>query len=102
MSGEPLFEHDPDDPLEILRVLPERHRLPFLGEYHAAAREAAREPGGYHRLLALLRTWRLRAVAYSDPEFEDREQRVRQGVRAGQAFTPASEVFPAGLRERFR
>ena len=47
MSAQPVQEHEPDDPVEILRVLPEpeRFREPFLNEYAAAA-EAARRPEG--------------------------------------------------------
>ena len=55
MSAEPVQEHDPDDPVEILRVLHERFREQFLNEYAAAA-EAARRPEGYRALHDLLRS----------------------------------------------
>lgn len=37
---------DPDDPVEILRVLPERFHEQFLAEYYEAASEAARQVAG--------------------------------------------------------
>ena len=40
MCAQPVQEHDPDDPVEILRVLPERFREQFLNEYAAAAEAA--------------------------------------------------------------
>jgi hypothetical protein len=77
MSAQPIREADPDDPAEILRVLPERWHAQFLAEYRAAL-ESAREPGRWAQLHALLRGWRLRAVAYSDPSFEAAMQVARE------------------------
>jgi hypothetical protein len=37
---------DPGDPVEILRVLPERFHDQFLAEYYEAAGEAAHQVGG--------------------------------------------------------
>src|ERR1022692_2391881 len=37
MSAQPVHEPDPDDPVEILRVLPERFHDQFLAEYYEAA-----------------------------------------------------------------
>lgn len=62
---------DPDDPVVILELLPERFHEQFRAEY-AAAVEDARRPEGYRALHDLLRLWRLRAVAYSDPGYEER------------------------------
>jgi hypothetical protein len=61
MSAQPVQEHDPNDPVEILRVLPERFREQFFNEYAVAA-EAARRPEGYRALHDLLRVWRLTAA----------------------------------------
>jgi len=76
MSAQPVQEHDPDDPVETLRVLPEQFREQFLNEYALAA-EAARRPEGYRALHDLLRLWRLTAAAYSEPGFEARCYRPR-------------------------
>jgi hypothetical protein len=46
MSAQPVYEADPDDPVEILRVLPARFHDQFLGEYYATAALAARQVGG--------------------------------------------------------
>jgi hypothetical protein len=95
MSAQPTLEHDPDDPVEILRVLPERFHEQFLAEYTPAA-EAARRPEGYRGLHALLRLWRLTAAAYSAPGFEDRLASVREAVRTGslEGSAPVEEIVP--------
>jgi Family of unknown function (DUF6247) len=95
MSAQPVQEHDPDDPVEILRVLPGRLHEQFLAEYAAAA-EAARRPEGYRALHDLLREWRLTAVAFSDPGFEARLARVREAVRTGslEGSVPVEEIVP--------
>jgi hypothetical protein len=95
MSAEPVLEHDPDDPVEILRVLPERYREQFLAEYRAAA-EAARQAEGYRPLHALLRLWRLTAAACSEPGFETRLASVREAVRAGslEGSVPIEQLVP--------
>ena len=82
MSAQPVQEHDPDDPVAILRVLPERFREQFLNDYAAAA-EAARRPEGYRALHDLLRLWRLTAAASSEPGFEARLATVREAALAG-------------------
>ena len=95
MSAQPVQEHDPDDPVQILRVLPERFREQFLNEYAAAA-EAARRPEGYRALHDLLRLWRLTAAAYSEPGFEARLASVREAVLAGspEGSMPIEEIVP--------
>ena len=70
MSAQPVAESDPDDPVEIMRVLPERFHEQFRAEYIAAAAEAARHVEGYRALHDLLRLWRLTAAAYTAPGFE--------------------------------
>jgi hypothetical protein len=90
MSAQPLDAYDPDDPMEILRVLPAQHHERFLAEYDAAA-AGARRPEQYRQLHHLLRLWRLRAAAYSDPEFETRLESARHGSGAQ---TPIEQVVP--------
>jgi hypothetical protein len=104
MSAQPVQEHYPDDPVEILRVLPERFHEQFLNEYAAAA-EAARRPEGYRALHDLLRLWRLSAAAYSEPGFEDRLASVRDAVLAGSLegtvpIEAAVPDWPARLNRR--
>jgi hypothetical protein len=96
MSAQPVHEPDPDDPVEILRVLPDRFHDQFLAEYYAAAAEAARQVGGYRQLHDLLRLWRLSAVAYSDPGFDGRLQAVREAVWTGsdEGAVPIEEIVP--------
>jgi hypothetical protein len=96
MSAQPVHEPDPDDPVEILRVLPARLHDQFLREYYAAAAEAARQVGGYRQLHDLLRLWRLTAVAQSDPGFAERLAAVREAARAGSlaGSVPIEEVVP--------
>ena len=95
MSAQPVQENDPDDPVEILRVLPGRFRRQFLAEYAAAA-EAARRVEGYRALHDLLRRWRLTAAAYSAPGFEARLGGVREAVRTGslEGSVPIEEIDP--------
>lgn len=95
MSAQPVHEHDPDDPVEILHVLPDRFREQFLAEYAAAA-EAARRVEGYRALHDLLRRWRLTAAAYSEPGFEARLGSVREAVRTGslEGSVPIEEIVP--------
>jgi hypothetical protein len=96
MSAQPVHEPDPDDPVEILRVLPARFHDQFLAEYYEAASEAARQVGGYRQLHDLLRLWRLSAAAYSDPGLEERLQAVREAVQTGslEGSVPAGEIVP--------
>jgi len=95
MSAQPVHEHDPDDPVEILHVLPDRFREQFLAEYAAAA-EAARQVEGYRALHDLLRRWRLTAAAYSEPGFEARLGGMREAVSTGSldGSVPIEEIVP--------
>jgi hypothetical protein len=95
MSAQPVQDYDPDDPVEIMRVLPARYHEQFLADYDAAA-ASARRPEQYRRLHQTLRLWRLRAVAYSDPDFETRLEAVRSDVSDG---TLIEDVVP-GWAER--
>ena len=96
MSAQPVHEPDPDDPVEILRVLPERFHDQFLAEYYEAASEAARQVDGYRQLHDLLRRWRLSAAAYSAPGFGERLQAVQEAVQVGslERSVPIEEVVP--------
>src|SRR5258708_29338910 len=69
MSAQAVHELDPDDPVEILRVLPVRFHDQFLREYYGAAAGAARQVGGYRQLHDVLRLWRLTATPHSAPRF---------------------------------
>jgi Family of unknown function (DUF6247) len=87
-------ERDPDDPVEILRILPSQFHEQFLAEYDAAV-TGARRPEHYHELHRLLRLWRLRAAAYSDPGYESRLQAMQDAVRTGRHDgTLIEEVVP--------
>jgi len=90
MSAEPVRDEDPSDPEVILRDLPERERAEFLRQYHQAV-EAARDPAGYGRLRRLLHTWRLIAIATSQPGYYEALKAVRDGVAR---TTPAEEGIP--------
>lgn len=78
MTAVPADDYDPDDPVEILAVLPARYHEQFLADYETAL-TGARRPEEYRQLQHVLRLWRLRALAYSDPGFEDRLQTARSG-----------------------
>jgi hypothetical protein len=91
MSAQPIAEHDPDDPVEILRVLPEGYHAQFLAEYEAAARNAQRVEG-YRALHDLLRLWRLRAVTYADPGYAHARADVRSGGLEGSV--PIEDIVP--------
>jgi Family of unknown function (DUF6247) len=94
VTAQSAHEYDPDDPVEILRVLPGRYHEQFLAEYDAAV-TGARRPEYYRELHHLLRLWRLRVVAYSDPGYEARLQAMREAVRTGRRDgTPIEEVVP--------
>jgi hypothetical protein len=91
MTVHPVDDADPDDPVEILRVLPDEYHPDFLAQYQAAV-DNARRPEEFRRLHDLLRLWRLRAIAYSDPSYDERLASARRG-RASD-FSPAERVIP--------
>jgi len=91
VTAQPVYgEPGPDDPAEILRVLPPEHHASFLAEY-AAALESARRPEEYRALAALLRLWRLRATAYAEPGYADRLASARAGDSHGDV--PAEQLI---------
>jgi hypothetical protein len=94
MTAESAREYDQDDPVEIMRVLPAHFHDQFLAEYDAAV-TGARRPEHYHELHRLLRLWRLRAAAYSDPGFAARLAAVEDAVDAGRRDGMAiREILP--------
>jgi hypothetical protein len=94
MTVQPVHDYDPDDPVEILHALPARFHEQFLAEYDTAV-AGARRPEQYRDLHHLLRLWRLRAVAYSDPEYEASLAAMQDAVRTGQHDgTPIEEIVP--------
>ena len=66
MSAESAEIEDPNDPVVIVRDLPEQERAEFLRQYHEAV-DAAHDPGGYRQLQRLLRAWRLTVIATTRP-----------------------------------
>jgi hypothetical protein len=62
VTAHPVDEHDPDDPVEILSVLPEGYYAQFLAEVCGCGGGALR-PEQFQQLQELLRMWRLRAAA---------------------------------------
>jgi len=90
MTAQPVDDDNADDPVEILRVLPARFHEQFLAEYDAAV-AGARRPEQYRHLHQVLRLWRLRAAAYSDPGFEARLESARGGPGD---WTPIEQVVP--------
>lgn len=98
MTALPLPNPDPDDPAEILRVLPDRYAQYFCAEY-AEALELARDPAQFPALRALLHHWRLRALMYSQPGYEQRSATAREAARTGDwgDVVPLDDVI-AGLR----
>jgi hypothetical protein len=101
MTAAPAEDYDPDDPVEILAALPARYHQQFQADYEAAL-TGARKPEGYRHLQHVLRLWRLRAVAYSDPTFEDRLQAARTGTspRISADQIPGWNVRMAAERRR--
>jgi hypothetical protein len=91
VTAHPAYARDPDDPVEILDALPEEYHGQFRAEY-AAAVDSARRPEQFRELHAMLRLWRLRAVAYSDPGY-DRRVGAAQDARPADS-APAERVIP--------
>lgn len=82
MSAETWVASDPDDPSEILRVLPAKYAGYFCAEY-AEALDRARDPAQFGALRALLHHWRLRALTYNQPGYEERAAAAREAARTG-------------------
>jgi hypothetical protein len=97
MTAQPSADgRDPDDPAEILHRLPEQYHAQFRAEY-AVAVEQARRPEQYRMLHQLLRLWRLRADAYSDPGYAERLADINEDPAA--TDVPAEQLI-AGWPDR--
>jgi uncharacterized protein DUF6247 len=89
MTAQPAHRPDPEDPAEILQVLPARWHSEFLAESHAAL-EGAWDVQNWQQLAGLLHRWYLRAVTYSDPGFD-------AAIQVGRDALPAEMVEVPGL-----
>ena len=89
MTANPADDPSPDDPVEILSLLPAAYRAQFLAEYEIAV-EGARRPEQFRRLHQMLRLWQLRAVAYSEPGYGDRKDGASDRVD----LIPAEQLIP--------
>ena len=100
MTAHPAYDSDPDDPVEILHILPEEHHAQFRAEY-AAAVDGARRPKQFHQLQEMLRPWRLRAVAYTSPGYHERLTDAPEG-HASDAVPAAQLIasWPSGRQTR--
>jgi Family of unknown function (DUF6247) len=82
MTAEPLERAGPqdpgDDPATIFDALPLSHREHFRVEYDQAL-DAAHDLARFKQVQTLLRRWRLRAIAYSRPGYEEAVQDAVQG-----------------------
>lgn len=82
MTAQPDSEGDSETPAAILGLLPQQWHGEFLAEYRQAL-EAAREVRRWPFLAELLHRWRLRAIAYSDPEFSAAVREARDARPEG-------------------
>lgn len=84
-------DREPEDPSEILKVLPAEYRDWFLADYRGALRAAY--PGeGFLALQQMLRKWRLRAERYAD---QNHQREVDEAKRSWPEGEP-----PHGWRSR--
>jgi hypothetical protein len=90
MTAQPM-DGSPEDPAEILRMLPRKWHEQFLDDYRLAL-DAAHEVWRFQQLRDVLHVWRLRAVAYSRPGFDEALRATRED-RADE-FVPAEQVIP--------
>lgn len=71
---------EPDDPFEILKVLPQQYHDEFLADYRHALR-AAYPAEGFLALRRMLRQWRTRADWYADSGFQEKIASLERGER---------------------
>ncbi|MQA86340.1 MAG: hypothetical protein GEV03_17315 [Streptosporangiales bacterium] len=90
MTAQPI-DQGTLDPEEILRRLPADERERFIHEYRSAL-DAAHELWRYRQLQEVLRLWHLRAVAYIQPDFQQRAEEARTG--SPDRFVPVERVVP--------
>ncbi|MFC5834051.1 DUF6247 family protein [Nonomuraea insulae] len=83
---EPVVPRDPgEDPAAIFEALPPPYRARFRAEYDEAL-EAAHDLARFKQVQTLLRQWRLRAIAYARPGYEEAVQDALQ--KRTETFTP--------------
>ena len=76
---EPAAPRDPgEDPAAVYEALPPSHRAQFRAEYDEAL-EAAHDLARFKQIQMLLRRWRLRAIAYARPGYEEAIDDALQG-----------------------
>ncbi|TYK52392.1 DUF6247 family protein [Actinomadura decatromicini] len=76
---EPTAPRDPgEDPAAIFDALPPSHRDQFRAEYDEAL-DAAHDLARFKQVQTLLRQWRLRAIAYARPGYDEAVQDALQG-----------------------
>jgi hypothetical protein len=98
VTAHPAYDPDPDDPIEILLALPQEYHALFRTEY-AAAVDNARLPEQFRQLQEMLRTWRLRAIAYSSPGYDGGLAAARDDQSA---IVPAAQLIPGWSNGRPR
>ncbi|MFD1547066.1 DUF6247 family protein [Nonomuraea guangzhouensis] len=75
---EPVARRDPgEDPAAIFEALPPSHGARFRAEYDEAL-AAAYDLARFEQVQTLLRQWRLRAIAYARPGYEEAFQDALQ------------------------
>jgi Family of unknown function (DUF6247) len=87
-------EREPDDPHEILKVLPAEYHEQFSSDYRDALR-AAYPAEGYLALRRMLKRWQKAAEALSDQAYQAEAERSRQAAETGDfsRYTPMDDVF---------
>jgi Family of unknown function (DUF6247) len=75
-------DREPEDPYEILKILPEQYHDWFLADYRRALR-AAYPTEGFLALTRLLHKWRLRAEQYADPAYQRNLEQARMAQAQG-------------------
>lgn len=87
LPAEPARD-DPLDPQRILGELPVAERGTFLAQYRRAV-DGARDPADWGELRRVLRLWSLRAVAASQPGFQEARDAARAGTDGGMLLDDA-------------
>jgi hypothetical protein len=82
MTAQPEESSAPPDPGEdpavIYDALPRSHQEQFRSEYDQAL-DAAHDLARFEQVRTLLRQWRLRAIAYARPGYEEAVQDALEG-----------------------
>ncbi|WP_182886721.1 DUF6247 family protein [Microbispora sp. H10885] len=76
------------DPDAIFEALPSAHRARFQAEYEEAL-DAVHDLARFSQVQTLLRQWRLRAIAYARPGYEEAVQdALQQRTEMFARYTP--------------